>query len=51
MSTVGAVHPAIRRGRQDDPGPLATNFVTMTPVRSLKDHLVWGAVLGLLYAP
>jgi hypothetical protein len=50
VSTVGAVHPAIRRGTQDDPGPAATNFGTLTPVGSLMGHLVWGAVLGLLYA-
>jgi hypothetical protein len=50
MSTMGAVHPAIRQRRQDDPGTAATNFGTMTPVGSLMGHLVWGAVLGLLYA-
>lgn len=49
MSTIGAVHPAIRRGEQDDPGPAAMNFGPMTPVGSLMGHLVWGAVLGLLY--
>lgn len=50
MSTIGAVHPAIRRGEQDDPGTAATNFGVLTPVGSLMGHLVWGAVLGLLYA-
>lgn len=49
MSTIGSVHPAIRRGAQDDPGPAATNFGKMTPVGSLLGHLVWGVVLGLLY--
>lgn len=49
MSTMGAVHPAMRSGLQDDPGPAATNFGTMTPMGSLMGHLVWGAVLGLLY--
>lgn len=50
MTTVGAVHPAIRRGEQDDPGTAATNFGPMTPVGSLLGHLVWGALLGLLYS-
>lgn len=49
MSTMGSVHPAIRRGEQDDPGPAATNFGTMTPVGSLMGHLVYGIVLGLTY--
>ncbi len=49
MSTIGAVHPAIRRGEQEDPGPAATNFGAMTPVGSLMGHLVYGLVLGLTY--
>lgn len=35
MSTIGAVHPAIRRGEQTEPGPAATNFGSMTPLGSL----------------
>lgn len=50
LSTMGAVHPAIRRGEQDDPGPAATNFGKMTPVGSLLGHLVYGLVLGLAYS-
>jgi uncharacterized protein DUF6789 len=49
MTTIGAVHPAIRRGQQDDPGPAATHFGRMTPVGSLLGHLVYGLVLGLTY--
>lgn len=49
MSTIGAVHPAIRRGEQEDPGPAAVNFGKMTPMGSLMGHLVYGLVLGLLY--
>jgi fatty acid desaturase len=49
MSTIGAVHPAIRTGEQEDPGPAATNFGAMTPVGSLMGHLVYGLVLGLAY--
>ncbi|MFP8904973.1 hypothetical protein [Streptomyces atacamensis] len=49
MSTVGTVHPAMRHGRQDDPGPAAVHFGSMTPLGSLLGHLVYGLVLGLLY--
>jgi hypothetical protein len=49
MTTIGAVHPAIRRGQQADPGPAATHFGRMTPVGSLLGHLVYGLVLGLTY--
>lgn len=50
MTTIGAVHPAMRRGEQDDPGPAATNFGILTPAGSLAGHLVYGLVLGLTYA-
>lgn len=49
MTTVGAVHPAIRRGEQEDPDTAATNFGPKTPMGSLIGHLVYGLVLGLLY--
>jgi hypothetical protein len=49
MTTIGAVHPAIGHGQQDDPGPAATHFGRMTPVGSLLGHLVYGVVLGLTY--
>jgi hypothetical protein len=49
MSTMGSVHPAIKKGEQEDPGPAATNFGAMTPVGSLMGHVVYGLVLGLAY--
>jgi hypothetical protein len=49
MTTLGAVHPAIRRGWQDDPGTAAMNFGKLTPLGSLLGHLVYGLVLGLTY--
>ncbi|MEX2639972.1 MAG: hypothetical protein WD266_04765 [Balneolales bacterium] len=49
MSTIGVIHPAIRRGEQADPGPGATNFGRMTPLGSLMGHAVYGIILGLLY--
>lgn len=50
MTTAGSVHPAIRRGDQEDPGPAATNFGAMTPMGSLVGHIVYGIVLGWGYA-
>jgi hypothetical protein len=35
MSSMRAVHPAIRRGEQKDPGPATSNFGGMTPLGSL----------------
>ncbi|WP_159943344.1 MULTISPECIES: hypothetical protein [unclassified Nocardiopsis] len=49
LSSVGAVHPAMRRGREGDPGAAARNFGSMTPPGSLMGHLVYGLVLGLGY--
>lgn len=49
MSSIGGVHPAIRRGDQVDPGPAATHLGAMTPVGSLVGHIVYGVVLGLGY--
>lgn len=49
MSSIGAVHPAIRGGTQKDPGFLAMNFGALTPLGSLMGHAVFGIVLGILY--
>jgi hypothetical protein len=49
MSTIGAVHPAIRRGEVEDPGPLMLNLGRMTPLGSLMGHLVYGLILGAAY--
>lgn len=49
LSTMGALHPAIKRGEQEDPGLMATNSGAMTPLASLMGHMVYGLVLGLLY--
>jgi len=50
MSSIGAVHPAIRRGEEPDPGTAAVNFGWMTPFEALLGHLVYGVVLGFLYS-
>lgn len=49
LTSIGAVHPAIRRGQVREPGGAATNFGKMTPVGSLLGHVVYGLVLGWLY--
>lgn len=49
MTSIGGMHPAIRRGEEEDPGTAATNFGKMTPMGSLVGHLVYGFVLGILY--
>jgi hypothetical protein len=50
MTTIGSVHTAIREGRQDDPGPTASNFGKMSPIGSLMGHIVYGVSLGLTYS-
>lgn len=49
LSTVGVVHPAIRRGREEDPGAGATHFGRWTPMGLVLGHVVYGVVLGYLY--
>lgn len=49
FSSLGAIHPKIRAGKQDDPGPAGTNFGKQTPVGIVMAHLVYGLVLGVLY--
>jgi hypothetical protein len=49
MSTIGAVHPAIRRGELEDPGFMMLNLGPMTPLGSLMGHLAYGLVLGITY--
>jgi hypothetical protein len=49
MSSIGAMHPAIRGHQEGDPGPAGTNFGSLTPINSLIGHAIYGAVLGWLY--
>jgi hypothetical protein len=49
MSSIGAVHPAIQQGTQDDPGTAALNFGRMTPLIYLLCHLIYGGLLGWFY--
>ena len=49
LGTVGSVHPAIKRGEEEDPGFGGTHLGRMTPMGSLVGHLVYGGTLGALY--
>ncbi len=49
MSTIGAVHPAIRRGDLEDPGFMMLALGPLTPIGSLMGHLAYGLVLGIAY--
>lgn len=49
FSSIGVIHPRIRRGDEEDPGPGGTNLGKMTPVGVIAGHLVYGIVLGGLY--
>lgn len=50
LSCAGAVHPAMRRGAQVDPGPLALELGQLAPLVSLVGHAAFGIALGLIYA-
>lgn len=49
LGTIGSVHPAIRRGDQDDPGFAGLSLGPMTAVGSLMGHLAYGGILGAAY--
>lgn len=49
LTSLGAVHPAIRSGAQHDPGTAGRNFGVSTPWVSLVGHLVYGVLVGWLY--
>ncbi len=49
LTSIGAVHPAIRDHRQEDPGPAARNFGRLTPLGVLLAYVVYGLVLGYGY--
>ena len=43
------MHPLIRSGEMDGPGPFALNFPAMTIVGFLMLHLLFGVLVGTLY--
>ncbi len=43
-------HPLVKDGTIDDPGPAMTGFGKMTPVGMVMAHVVYGLVVGAIYA-
>jgi hypothetical protein len=43
-------HPHVRTGDLERPGALMTGFGSMTPVGSVAAHVVFGLVVGSIYA-
>ncbi len=43
------MHPLIRSGQMDGPGPFALNFPAMTVVGFLMLHLLFGVLVGTFY--
>jgi len=50
MPMLGSVHPLVKSGMMPAPGFFMVNLGGMAAVGSLIGHLVYGAVLGALYA-
>lgn len=49
LTSIGGVHPAIRKNLEGDPGTAAVNFGKMTPLGTLIGHAIYGVILGVLY--
>jgi hypothetical protein len=47
---LNAMHPLIRKQATDRPGPALTGFGGGTPVGSVMAHIVFGVVVGAVYA-
>lgn len=45
-----AMHPLVREGTMERPGPAMTGYGAMTPIGSLAAHVVFGLVVGAVYA-
>lgn len=43
-------HPLVKDGTIDDPGPAMTGFGKMTPVGMVMAHVVYGLLVGAIYA-
>ena len=43
-------HPLVKDGTIDDPGPAMTGFGKMTPMGMVMAHVVYGIVVGAIYA-
>ncbi len=43
-------HPLVKDGTIDDPGPAMTGFGKMTPMGMVMAHVVYGILVGAIYA-
>ncbi len=50
LGMVGTVHPLMRTGQLAAPGAFALNYPAATAAGALMLHLVYGALVGVLYA-
>ena len=46
---IGVMHPLMRSGEMQAPGPFVKNYPTMTAMGFLMLHLLYGVVVGGLY--
>lgn len=49
LAMVGMMHPLIRSGRMNAPGPFAVNMGPVTAMGFLMLHLMFGVLVGALY--
>lgn len=49
LGMVGTVHPLMRTGQMAAPGAFALNYPAATVAGALMVHLVYGALVGVLY--
>ncbi len=47
---VGAMHPLVRAGEMQAPGPGMTGYGKMTPMGAFMGHVAFGLVTGAVYA-
>ncbi len=49
FAMIGSMHPLMRSGEMQAPGPFVKNYPAMTVMGFLMLHLVYGLLVGLLY--
>ena len=50
LSMVPSMHPLMKRGQMESPGAFALSYLPMTAMGFFILHLVFGVVVGALYA-
>lgn len=51
LGMMGMMHPLMQSGKLDAPGFFAANFGMMSIIAVLVLHIIYGAVVGLIYTP